>query len=104
MAKDQGKKVGRNKNAMAAYKGANRREHNKVRRLIAHLKRGPHTQQNASAWAALERYTAKIGGVSQKMLGVNHWIANRAQLQSKARIICAERRDEREAAHKDSIT
>lgn len=92
MAKDQGKKVGRNKNAMAAYKGANRREHNKVRRLIAHLKRGPHTQQNADAWASLERYTAKIGGVSQKMLGVSHWIANRAVIQGKAVTHCREKR------------
>lgn len=67
----KGRKVGRNKERCKAYRTSQRREFNKARRLIKHLR--VH-RNNESGWAALEKLDGILYGAQRSALGVANFL------------------------------
>lgn len=63
----KGRKVGRKKALCAAWRSSQRREFNKARRIIRHLKHHPN---NGNAWDALERLAGVLYSAQRSALGL----------------------------------
>ena len=94
MAQAKGRKLGRNKDYMAARRSSMTTEFNKARRLLRHLKRGNHTRQQSCAWNALEKVAGQLFTAQRKELNVQAYLDQRGTLERTAKAWCNERRAE----------